>query len=54
MKESDKLTYFVELAGKDAVFIGIIKGRLVEKHINLNVSILTDVVEDAFEIFLLL
>lgn len=41
MKQSDKLTYFVELAGKDAIFIGIIKRRLVEKHVYLNISILT-------------
>lgn len=54
MKESDKLAHFMELAGEDAIFIGIIKRRLVEKHIYLNISILTDIVEYAFEILFLL
>ena len=52
--EGDKFAYFMEFAGKNAVFIRIIKWRLCQQYIYLYVAVLTYIVQYPFEVFFLL
>ena len=44
----------MEFSGENALFICIIKRRLGKQYIDLYVSVLTDVIQNSFKVFLLL